>query len=214
MKQTFLSVILLSIVLAGCATTQPEATSSRTELISMTSLPSISAMYPMSGLKLNVLFHIRADGSIEEVRLMKSSGDPDWDKAAIDSMKLWRFTPFTDNQPTDGHWVRNTIVLQVQAPTILTLSEITASTLEEADSLYGLVQGGSDFDKLYQQIAPGSSEPRGKFLGATDVARYPKHVRDALRTLGINEVTKPLRIGGKFLLFKRYKPDGPDIGQQ
>ena len=208
MKHALLPLFISLFILAGCATTQPGSSSNLPELISMTSLPQISAVYPMGGLKLNVLFHVRDDGTVEEVKLLKSSGDPDWDKAAIDSMKLWRFTALHEESPDQGRWIRTTVILQIQEPTVLTLAEINTNSFEEADSLYALLQGGSDFESLCKQEAPGSSGHQGKFLGAVDIARYPNHVRNALRNLGVNEVTKPLRIGNKFLLFKRYKPAG------
>lgn len=211
MKHLLLPLFILSLILIGCATTKPVPPSDQPELIGMTSLPTISANYSMSGLKLNVMFQVRNDGSVSEVNLMKSSGDPDWDRAAIDSMKLWHFTPSQTDKPAAERWIRNTIILQVQEPMVLTLGELKAGSQQEADSLYALLQNGSNFETLSKQIAPGSADPRGKFIGAVDIARYPKHVRDALRKLAINQITPPLRIGTQYLIYKRFKPDGADM---
>lgn len=214
MKHQLLPGIIFSLLFVGCATTQPETSADQPELVSMTSLPPVSTTYSMSGLKLNILFHLQNDGSVSEVKMMKSSGDPDWDRAAVDSMKLWRFTPSNAEKHGTERWIRNTIILQVQEPTVLTLGDLKAPSQQEADSLYALLQSGSDFETLQKQSEPGLSNPRGKFLGAVDIARYPKHVRDALRKLGLNEVTNPLRIGTSYVVFKRYKPDGLQETQQ
>ena len=207
MKPLLVFFLMLPLVLAGCATTRTGSQSQQPQLISMTSLPSISAAYSSNGLKLNVLFHVRDDGSVTDVRLMESSGDTTWDNTAIDSMKLWRFSAFQDLSQA-GRWIRNTIVLQIQAPTILTLGELISKDPQEADSLYSLCANDMAFDTLLKQNAPGTAEPLGKIIGAVDIARYPEHVREALRKLGINQITHPLRLGTRYFIFKRYKPDG------
>jgi len=207
MKYQVVFFTIVLVLVAGCATTQPASPSEQPELVAMTSLPPVSAMYPSNGLKLNVLFHVRGDGSIIDVKLMGSSGDADWDRAATDSMKQWRFAPLTQDNVAVERWVRNTIILQVQEPTVLTLGELNASTQQDADSLHTLLDAGSDFNELMKQVVPGSTEPRGKFLGAVDIARFPRHVRDALRKLGFNQVTSPLRVGTTYVIYKRYKPD-------
>ena len=209
MKFQIICSFVVVLILAGCATTQqPETQSEQPELITMTSLPPVSTNYPASGLKLKILFHIRDDGSVTEVKMIGSSVDPDWDRVAIDSMKKWQFAPFRSQGSGAERWIRNTIILQVQEPTVLTLGELSASSQEAADSLYALVDNGSEFEPLMKQVVSGTSELQGRFIGAVDIARYPKHVRDALRKLGLNQMTHPLRIGSRHVIFKRYKPDG------
>lgn len=202
-------IFLLAFIIIGCAANQQtESPSQQPELISMTSLPSIAPTSSTIGLKLNVLFHVKGDGWVTEVKLLGSSGDPEWDRAAVDSMKQWRFTANHFDSLSAGQWIRSMIVLQVQEPTVLTLGEMSVDTPQAADSLYALIQTGTEFEVLSKQVAPGASTPIGKFLGAVDIARYPKHVRDSLRRLGMNDCTHPIRIGSKFTIFKRYKPDG------
>jgi TonB family protein len=209
MKNQMIPLFFVMLMLAGCATTkQMELPSDQPELITMTSLPPVARMIPANGLKLNILFHIRGDGSVTKVRMLGSSGDPDWDRSAIDSMRQWRFTANELDRLDAGQWIRNTIILQVQEPTIMTLGELTVGSQPEADSLYFLLQHGSDFDALLRQVAPGASAPIGRFIGSIDIAKYPKHVRDELRKLGRNEITRPLRVGATYVIYKRYKPDG------
>ncbi len=171
-------------------------------------------MFPSTGLRLKMMFHIKHDGSIVEAKMMNSSGDPTWDKGAVDSMMKWQFSalPASDNAP--DKWIRNTVILQVQEPTILTLGQLVSANQQVADSLYGLLKGGTDFDALIKQVPSGATQPLGRFLGAVDIARYPKAVRDALRKLGINEFTAPIRVGNEYVVYKRYMPDGLDENPQ
>ena len=84
----------------------------------------------------------------------------------------------------------------------------------------GIVIKGKSPKPVYLSIVNGKAELRdaahlmGKITGEVDIARYPKRVRDALRKLGINQITHPLRIGAKFTIFKRYVPDGLQMPTQ
>jgi TonB family protein len=137
------------LLLAGCATTkETESPSEQPELISMTALPPVAPNFPTNGLKLNILFHVKGDGSVTDVRMLGSSGDPSWDHFAIDSMKQWRFTANRSDSISNERWIRNTIILQVQEPVVLTLGVLTVGSQQEVDSLYALLHNGTDFDVL------------------------------------------------------------------
>lgn len=209
MKSQIIFTFSALLILAGCATTKsPESPSDQPELVSMTSLPLVAPNFPTNGLKLNVLFHVQGDGSVSEVKMLGSSGDPDWDRAAMDSMKQWHFTPSRLDSTAHGGWIRNAIILQVQESTILTLGELSTGSQQGADSLYALLQNGSDFDVLMKQTVQGSTATLGRYIGAVDIAIFPKHVRDELRKLGLNECSRPIRIGSKYTIYKRFRPDG------
>jgi TonB family protein len=165
-------------------------------------------MFSAGGLKLNVMFRVHNDGNVAEVKLVTSSGDPDWDKAAIDSMKDWHFSAWVPDGLPAECWVRNTCVVQVQEPLVLTLGQLTAPTMEEADSLYSLLEGGMDFDLLAKETRPGTTEKYGTYIGSADVASYPHQVRVELRKLAVNGFTHPVRVGTSYVIYKRYVGDG------
>jgi protein TonB len=51
--------------------------------------------------------HIGADGAVLEVRVKQSSGSPALDRAAMDTVRRWRFIPATvDGQPV-AEWYRD-----------------------------------------------------------------------------------------------------------
>jgi len=155
---------------------------------------------------MEVLFHVRRDGSVEEVRLVESSGDPVWDRSAADSMKQWKFALATPDTSLEAQWVRTTLIVQVQEPIVMTLGELTAGTRQEADSLYALLLQGADFTTLAKAVRQESSNQCGWFLGAINISRYPPHIREALRSLTLNDVTAPLQIDSRYAIFKRLEP--------
>lgn len=208
MNATFATLLVVLLLVAGCAT--PElATSppSQTELVSMTPLPPITSMSSAFGIKLVAVFRVLPDGSTEEVTLIRSSGDKNWDRPAIDSMKQWRFVPFTGDTAREDRLIRLAVIVQVQDPVVMQLAEMVISSKEKADSLYDLLKEGADFEALaastFTATAVGSWKPRA----SVNVVRYPSHVREALCTLRSNQISEPIRIGLDYVIFKKYKAE-------
>jgi TonB family protein len=155
---------------------------------------------------MEVLFLVHGDGSVEEVRLVESSGDPAWDHSAADSMKQWKFAFATPDSTLEAQWVRTTLIVQVQEPIVMTLGELTAGTRREADSLYALLLQGADFTTLAKTVRQDAPNQCGWFLGATNISKYPPHIREALRSLALNGLTPPLQIDSRYAIFKRLEP--------
>ncbi len=210
MRHTFVVIIALGILIPGCSATQQETVSpNQPEIISMTALPPLGPGISYDGYRINVLFKIRSDGSVAEVRLLRSSGGSDWDAAAIDSMKQWHFTASPNGISEKERWIRSAVVVQAQQPSRLNLGEIRIGNREEADSLCALLENGVQFETLVRQPRPGTTTNVGNFLGFVDISRYPHHVRSELQKLSVNGHTQPLRIGSDYVIFKRFGPEGP-----
>jgi TonB family protein len=209
MKYVSVLAAIAALLFVGCSASRPaEGPPPQLELISVTSLPTLPTMFSAGGLKLNVMFRVVNSGDVAEVKFVTSSGDPEWDQAAVDSMKQWRFTSWVPDGLPAECWVRNTCVVQIQEPCILTLGQLSAPTKEEADSLYALLEGGTDFDLLAKELRPGTTEKYGSYLGTMDISRYPQQVRVELRKLGVNGFTPPIRVGSNYMIYKRYSGDG------
>lgn len=205
MKYTMTFLLVILLMLTGCTVTrQVVDVDSRLELVSMSSLPPHPSITFAGKMKLNVVFRVLNDGTIAEVRVLGSSGYPDWDLAAIDSMKRWRFAVTTNGGSLSEHSIRYTIIVHAEESIVMTLSQLVAGNQREADSLYSLLKSGILFDTLAKQFRAGSSNELGRFLGAIDIARYPQHVREELRRLPANDFTHPLRLGETYLIFKRF----------
>jgi hypothetical protein len=116
------------------------------------------------------------------------------DSLAMQSMKQWRYAPFRrDGVPVDL-WFRQLVVVQIQEPIVMTIGELTSSSLHEADSLYVLLEKGTGLDSLFRRS-----------IGTCDIVKHPQNVRDKLRGLGTGEYTSPLRRGEAYVIYKRFK---------
>jgi TonB family protein len=145
-------------------------------------------------MRFNVLIHILPDGTIEDVRMLGSSGDVGWDSLALQNIRRWRYAPFhRDGVPVDV-WFRQQVVIKIQEPTVMTIGELLSSTLHGADSLHALLEKGIDLDSLFRRA-----------IGTFDIAKYPKNVRDAMKGLDPGEYTSPLRRGDEYVIYKRFK---------
>jgi len=199
-------IAFLLIMLIGCtASRQTDVPIEQPELISTAPLPPLASVSSAGGLNLRVLLHVMEDGTVADAKLLESSEDSGWDSLALQSMKQWRYTAPRRNGAPSNIWVRQLVVVQVQEPIVMTLGELVSSNRQKADSLYSLIENGADFDALVKQITGVSSSEEGGFRGAVDIAMYPRHVRDQLKKLREDQVTRPLRVGLNYVIYKRFK---------
>jgi len=194
------------VFLIGCGTMQlAEIPIEGPELVRLTPLPPMSSLGPTGGLRLIVMLHVLKDGTVEEARIIGSSGVAEWDSLALQSIRQWQFTPARRNGEPIDIWIRQPIAIKPQEQTILTLAELALPTKREADSLYLLLENGADFDTLVSHSSIAYSRQYGGHLGAVDISVYPEHVRRELQKLSQGEFTPPLRVGERYLIYKRYK---------
>ena len=198
MKCTITVASLALLFLTGCAVIQQAAApSERLELISMAPLPPISLKSFATEMKLIVLMHILQDGTVENMRMLGSSGDAEWDSLALQAMKQWRYAPpLREGLPIDV-WIRQPIVVQVQEPIVMTVGDLASASLRQADSLYMLLEKGTDLDSLFRPT-----------IGTFDIMKYTPSVRDQMKRLSRGEYTRPLRVGNKYVIYKRFRKEG------
>jgi TonB family protein len=173
----------------------------------MTPLPHVTSLATAFGVKLVAVFRVLPDGSTRDVTLLRSSGDVEWDRPAIDSMKQWRFIPITGDAPREDRLIRLAVVVQVQDPVVLQLAEIVLPSKGIADSLYALLNQGTDFETLGGRLLPDGTTGTWKPRTSANIVRFPAYVREVLCQLRSNQVSEPIRIGLDYVMFKKYKPD-------
>ena len=163
MKCTIAVVSITLLVLVGCGGSRQMAVpTERLELISMTPLPPISLSSYATEMRLIVLMHILEDGTVEDMRMLGSSGDSDWDSLALRVMRQWRYArPRCDSVPNDV-WIRQPLLIRVQEPIVMTVGELVSASLREADSLCLLLEKATDLDPIFKQA-----------VGTVDIAKYP-----------------------------------------
>ena len=195
MRFADVAVAFALLLLSGCSATQQVAEpAERVEIISMTPLPPIMSLSQITGMKLNVLMHVLKDGTVENIRMLGSSGDAEWDSLALQSMKQWRYAPPHREGVLTDLWFRQLVVVQIQEPIVMTIGELVCSSSREADSLYSLLGRGVDLDHLFRQK-----------MTTLDIHTYPQKVRNHLKDLGKDEHAAPLRVGENYMIYKRFR---------
>ncbi len=197
-------MVVWLVVLAGCAATgEVEQALQRPELVSLAPLPPRRGPRIEQGLRLEVLMHVTKEGVVDQAELRGSSGDPSWDAMAIDAIKKWRFVGARRGGVPTDIWIRQQITVEFQEPVYMMLSELICSTLREADSIFALLSEGADFLALSRRSGgrmllgePGMNE-------GVDLATFPPNVSAELRKLSEGGITPPIRVGDKFIIYKR-----------
>jgi hypothetical protein len=200
---------LLIVAVMGCAgSKEAENRSSQPALLKTVPLPAITSKTSSAGMQLNALFHIMNDGAVSNVKLLGSSGDAEWDSLACLSMMRWRFAREPRGTQPSERWVRYSVVVreQTREPMVLMLGAISASSAHESDSLYTMLAGGVEFDQLARDVYGVAKGDRDGFLGAVDITLYPTQVREALEQLHENEISHPIKVGDRYVIYKRF-PD-------
>lgn len=199
---------LVAMWLIGCSAVEQTADTIEPPVVVRTvPLPSIGAHFPLGGLKLDVMVHVLRDGTVGDAGLNRSSGIPEWDSLLIQSIRQWRFTAARRNGVPVDLWIRQPVAVQIQEPVMRILGELVAATPGEADSLYALLLGGAEFDSLLRHARGASPTAIGGLLGEVNIASYAPQVRSELQRLREDEVTHPLRVGDRYIIFKRFRKD-------
>ncbi len=195
MKYSFIISFVLSLMVGGCASArQSEAPYAKLELISVAPLPPLKSTTYAAGAKLNFMLHVIQDGTVDQVKIIGSSGDAEWDSLALISIRHWKYdVPRRDSVPVDV-WVRQPVVVKIVQPVVMTLGELVCASLEEADSLYSLLEGGEELDTLFKNT-----------IETVDITSRPQRIRDELIGLKINELTRPIHLGDSYVIYKRFR---------
>ncbi|HTY60429.1 MAG TPA: TonB family protein [Bacteroidota bacterium] len=199
------TLCILMFLLAGCSAIQqtPEPIQ-RPELVRSAPLPPIVQNSPGGEMKLTVAILVLKDGAVGDADLISSSGDPDWDSLALRSIMQWQYTPGRREGRPMEVWLRQPLRVQFHEPVVMNLAGLISATEQAADSLYLLIERGADFDSLFA-LARADSGVRRTSLGSVDVSMYAKQLRSEFLRLNEGDVTRPLRIGATFVIYKRIK---------
>lgn len=202
-------VYLLALVLllaSGCSSSLPEAQIERyPQLIESPPLPPPPAWFHRSELILNVRVYVNSEGSVRDVVWLESSNDKDWDVLARDAILKWKYLPATEAGLPVGVWVHHTLRVQFGEPVIIPLAEIVCPTREVADSVYALLGNRGNFEELAKKISTGPDAANGGFRGPTNIGIFPTPVREILQALKEGEVSQPVPLGDKFVIYKRVR---------
>jgi len=201
-------IVLAALLLCGCATFElPDTGYSLPEVIYQSPLPPWPFHTDYVSLNMRFRIHVAVDGTVSNALIETPSGNKAWDSLALTEVHKWRYSPALMNGQPTALWLRQTITLRFDKPTLMMIAELTCPELTMADSLYALLIAGASFDSLARQFSVSDSRDRGGILGEMDIHTLPWHVSKEVAVLRKGEITKPLKLGRQYVIYKRL-PNG------
>ncbi len=200
-SRNFLLLLFAGLLLFSamhCATQRDPYT-----LIERTELPVYPGEADSGDINLEVLFYINADGTVDNVRILNTSGDERWDSLAVDRMRQWRFeAPAEDS---NGIIMKRNVKVELLPSEIINLGVLVARSENDAELLYNRLRAGISFNRLMRQNSEGSSLIReGYYLEEVDTADFPVVISKILLDLDTGEYSRPVEWEGEFVIFRRY----------
>lgn len=195
-------LIIALLVVIGCS-------SSRTNFDQSTPYPVKMALFPVlaeapdEDVTLSVLFYLDKDGDVLDVALASEGISPDWNAAAIDSMKKWTFTKPPQNLVDEGIWVRRSVKVFFEDPIIMNLASIAIPDATTADSVYATLNYRSKLEELFTDSSKHNFPYTMEVEYDQNLGVYPDHVRNELKKLRIYTYTKPLKLDNYYVIYQR-----------
>lgn len=190
-----------AFLLTGCAVVQqgtvPEILPF---LVDQEPLPSLSPMIHRAELKLDAKLLIGIDGSVVRVELLTPTDDPTWNAEAEKRIMKWKFSPARWRGRVVPVWIQQSLRIHFMDLLLMALAEIVCTESSQADSVYALLNAGTSVEAIGQLTSA-----KIRSMGMKDVRRYPVFVQKQLVPLRVNEVTRPVRIGEQYVVFKRLQ---------
>ncbi|GEM_PF-4547751 len=203
----------LMLLLVSCSGTEESLrTSESFSLVRLAKLPPLPFDVPTSELRLVFLLGVHPDGTVREARLLTPTKSDQWNADAADSIRQWRYAPFAADSTSALRWIRNTVIVRLEKPTLMNIGVLNASRREEADSLHALLRSGAPFDSLAISRT-GTRGPAAWYFPSIDLSCYPTHIREAIARLDVDECTSPIALGSQFVIYQRFDEGyAPPIG--
>lgn len=157
--------------------------------------------------RLTVRALIESDGSVRSAIITPRSGSDLWDSLATLAIKQWRFSPALQQGRPVPAWVRFPVTLRFAAAQPVLLAEIVVGTKALADSIHALLIAGNDFGALAVRYSIVPSSVDSGRLGARPLQAFPLEIQMAITSVASGQVTRPVRIDGRYAIYKRLKRD-------
>ena len=197
-------IVLAVLFLYGCAAFElPEATYSLPEVTYQSPLPQWPFHTETVSFNLTFKIHIAADGTVNDAIIESPTGSKEWDSLALEQVRKWRYSPALMNGRPTALWLRQTIRVNFDKPVLMAIADLTCPDRETADSLYALLKKGAPFDSLARLYSISDSRSRGGVVGEMDIHTLPVHISREIAVLHPGEISKPLKLGRTFVIYKR-----------
>ncbi len=146
---------------------------------------------------------VSKEGKVLYAELQNSSGDPEWDSAAVKCILQWKYSPgLADGKPIQLKISQLAHVVPAP-PLMMDLAEIMCATLADADSAYAALQAGADFGSMVKKYSVAESAEKAGNLGQVDIHMYGDEIQSELKSLEPGQYTHPIEFGQNYVIYKR-----------
>lgn len=158
---------------------------------------------PKDDLTLTVLFYLDKEGGVMDAALASEGLTPEWNAAAIDSMKKWVFSKPPQNLAENGVWVRRSVKVFFDEPVVMNLVSIAIPDVAVADSVYATLNYRSKLDELFRDSSRHVFPYTMTVEYDQNLGVYPDHIRNELKKLRLYTYTKPLKLDNYYVIYQR-----------
>lgn len=169
-------------------------------------LPVYPSEVPYS-VRMTVRALIDSEGTVRSAQITPRSGNDLWDSLAALSIKRWKFTPALQNGRAVPAWIRFPVTLRFSEPHPIPLAEIILTAPSLADSIYNLLLEGQNFGEMAKRFSEGTTSRDSGYIGSRPLKDFPLPVQMAITSVGPGQVTRPILIDGRYVIYKRLRKD-------
>jgi len=191
------------LLMVGCKTVEPPVVEVLPVLIYQVPFPPLPPTVNASYLRLELKLLVNKDGEVERAFWLRGSGFDEWDSSALAAVNQWKYAPARHQSTPVSLWVRQVVKVQVREPLYMWLAEIVSPDMATSDSIVSLLREGKDFEALARELSTSETAERGGMMGRLDIRTFPLAVQDELVKLRRGEITKSIRLGDRYVIFKR-----------
>ncbi len=191
------------LLMFGCRTVEPPVVEVLPVLVSQVPLPPLPPTVNTAFLRLELQLLVNKNGEVERAFWLKGSGFEKWDSDALEAVTRWKYAPARYQSESISLWVRQVVKVEVREPLYLWLAEIVSPDKTTSDSIYSLLREGEDFGLVAREHSSSETANQGGVMGRLDIRVFPLRVQDELAKLRRGEISKPMRIGDRYVIFKR-----------
>jgi hypothetical protein len=195
--------IAVLFVLCCCSPVFQSSLDHSPELLEPTPLPPLPENFKNPQLTFDVKIRLAQDGSVADVEWGEMVVNREWDASAEVEIRKWKFTPVVVDGQAVTPWIQQKIRVILGARVMLVLGQITVTNAVTADSVFDVLVHGADFAELAREVSVDSFAVAGGYRGETDVRFLSPRIQEGLLLLQGSDITRPIRVGEKFLVFKR-----------
>ncbi len=201
-----LILVILPVCLLACRSSRETKNDVPIQLVEKTLLPDFEgAAHPMRS-RFQVMIRVKPDGSVEEARNMNPIINAEWDAAAIDSIKKWRFTSFSSEDFPDGVVLQFPIKIEmIHESEIVTTGELWFASRAKADSIYDQLRAGRDFFDFVTSLQLDESIDVAFYQRTMEVGNYPRQAQKVVDRLRAEDFSKPVRVRDHYVIYRKME---------